>query len=209
VTQHLADVAAYQKGLTLAQLRTAGFSIINLKVSHGLTRTSVAADVTTWAQQVRTAKLGLSTFHYLNNSATGATQASYAFARMKELGPTTDMAHAVDCEDDATETVYRDYVTTMTKLLGRAITTYTGDWWWQARSRGWTGTTPWLHAAPNTGYLNTYPGDTSNHWKAGYGGWSQLAVMQYAVNPVAGIPVSMSAIKDPATWKAMSTGTTK
>ncbi len=204
----LGDVALWQKGLTLTQLRAAGIGIVNLKTSHGLTTKSVAADVVSWAQQVRTAKIGLCTFHWLDNSATGAQQAAFAFARMKDLGPLTGMAHVVDCEDEkfpATQAIYRDYVATMTGLLGRRITTYTGDWWW--KPRGWAGATPWLHAAPNDGYLSGgYPGDSSTHWNAGYGNWATLSIMQYAVQPVAGIKVSLSAIREPALWAAM-TGT--
>ena len=42
MTLRLADYASYQAGLRLADLKTAGFGIVNFKVSHGMTRTHTA-----------------------------------------------------------------------------------------------------------------------------------------------------------------------
>lgn len=209
MTLLVADIALWQQGLTIAQLRAAGVGAINVKVSHGLGLKSVHPDAARWIAEARAAGMGVSTFHWLDSSALGADQAVHAHQQIRALaGSTTGVAHLVDVEselDPPSEACYRDYVTTMTRLLGRPIGTYTGDHWWQPRS--WAGKTPWLHAAPNAGYLGTYPGDTSAHWRAGYGGWADLAVMQYGVVTIAGIRVSMSAVRDVAVWEAMTGGT--
>lgn len=122
------------------------------------------------------------------------------------------MAHQLDCEDTqrpATQQIMRDYVTAMQDHLGRHIVLYTGDWWWQPR--GWDGAslTPYVWAAPNAGYLSAYPGDTSSYWRAGYGGWGDYAILQYAVSPISGAGggnISKSAIRDSRVWAAL-TGT--
>jgi hypothetical protein len=205
VTLYIADIASYQQGLTLSALRAAGFDAVNVKVSHGIGRKAVHPDVAGWVRDARAAGMGVSTFHWLDSTALGADQAAYAYQRIVELGGPAGMAHVVDVEatvDPPSQAHYRDYVTTMTRLLGRPICTYTGDWWWVGH--GWTGKTPWVWAAPNGGYLPAYPGDTSVHWAAGYGGWEELAVMQHRVAEIAGVRVSQSAVRDPAIWAAMT-----
>lgn len=201
MTLHIADIAVYQAGLSVARLREAGFGALNVKVSHGVTQRTVHPNVQTYVQQARAEGMGLSSFHWLDASAPGAVQARYAFQCMQALGLTTAAAHVVDCESNALLGVYQDYCATMQDLLGRAIVTYTGDWWWVPR--GWKPATPWLHSAPAAGYLPAYPGDTSPHW-AGYGGWPELAVMQYRVAQVDGIAVSQSAVRSMDTWRAMT-----
>jgi hypothetical protein len=71
-----------------------------------------------------------------------------------------------------------------------------------------------VHPDVADGYPGHYPGDTSSHWNAGYGGWSTLAVMQYAVEPLTfpdgttgTIKVSKSAVRDTAVWQALTGGT--
>jgi hypothetical protein len=208
VTIYLADYAVYQAGVSLSSLKSAGYTIINFKISHGLTRKSVAENLPALIAEARKLGLEVCTFHWLDKSATGTAQADYAFSRMTANGLTgAGFGHVCDCESDATEKIYRDYMSRMKSKLGRDVGLYTGDWWWQPR--GWTGATysPYLHAAPNQGYLSAgYPGDTSTHWKAGYGGWPNLSIMQYRVGKVAGVPVSQSAIRDPAVWSALTGG---
>jgi hypothetical protein len=102
----------------------------------------------------------------------------------------------------------------MRAILGRPIAVYTGDWWWQPK--GWNGAslTPYLMAAPNVGYLDGYPGAASPHWRAGYGGWLTLSIMQYAGSAPLLYPggtrstvkVSKSAIRDEAVWRALTGG---
>lgn len=206
MTVFIADIASYQKTLTIEQLWDAGFRAINVKISHGMTQKAVHPALTSYITQARARDMYVSTFHYLDGASSGASQAGYAWARMMELG-LTDAAHTVDVENAdpmPTEAVYREYVQIMTALLKRPIATYTGDWWqaahpWLTESES----SPWLWAAPNAGYLRKYPGDDSPDWTAGYGGWSKLSAMQYAVQPIGGIAVSQSAVRSPQVWDAM------
>lgn len=204
MTLHVADIASYQQGLTLAAVRAAGFGVVNVKVSHGLGVRSVHPQAADWIAGARAAGMGVSTFHYLDNSASGVDQANWAYACMVELGALEGTAHQVDCESTATEQILVDYLAVMQRLLRRPVVVYTGDWWW--RPRGWNvaDLTPYVWAAPNAGYLGAYPGDDSPHWACGYGGWTNLAVMQHSVAPVAGVRVSQSAIREPLVWAALT-----
>jgi sugar phosphate isomerase/epimerase len=204
VTLFLLDIASYQGDLKLTDVQAAGFTIVNFKVSHGVTLpSSIHPDLDELVAQARDMGLGISTFHWLDNSAPGIAQAAHCLDRLERLDlhlPGT--MHVVDCESTsapATYEIWQDYCSVMQPNLVRPIATYTGDWWWTPR--GWDGAalTPHLHAAPNAGYPGGYPGDKSEQWKAGYGGWDRLAIMQYAVKPLPGgtIDVSMSAIRDP------------
>lgn len=208
MTVYVLDVASYQGGLDTATAAASGYSIVNLKVSHGLTRKAVHPDVAGWVDRARAAGMGISTFHYLTADAPGEAQAEYAYARIAELGLAAGTAHQLDVESDPTPSLasVRGYLTRMAQLLGRPVALYTGDWWW--RPRGWqvADLSPYLWAAPNAGYLPRYPGDGSEHWRAGYGGWADLAVMQYAVGPVAGVDISKSAIRDPGVWRDLTIG---
>jgi hypothetical protein len=209
VTIHVADIAKWQGALTLADLRAAGFTGINVKVSHGVGLQSVHPNVSTYVRDAPAAGMTTGTFHWLTGTASGAAQATYAFQRMQELpGGITELAHTVDVEETMlphpTEKQYLEYCEAMAQLLGREIATYSGDWWWNSRARTWQPSpcSPWLWSSPRAGYLGSYPGDVSAHW-AGYGPWPELAVMQYAVKPVAGIRVSMSAVRDHGLWDLM------
>lgn len=206
MTIYIADIASYQQPLTFSQIKAAGFTGVNLKISDGTGQHSVHPDVKTWAADAVSAGWGVSTFHYLRGSASGTQQASYAYSRLRELHPlaVTQFAFVVDVEDGSiTETIYLDFVQTMSMLIGK-ITVYTGDWY--AATRPWLKTssaTPWLWAVPNDGHLDAYPGDTADQWNAGYGGWPYLAAMQYRVAPVAGVNVSQSAVRSADVWAAM------
>lgn len=210
MTLHIADIASYQLGLTLADLQRAGFGAINVKISHGVGQRSVHPNVHTLVHQARLAGMTVGTFHWLMPSPGGAEQAAYAYARMQELpGGTAGLRHTVDVEEktlvgQAGHGVYLAYCRTMAQLLGREPITYTGDHYWEPR--GWTPApqSPWLWSAPRLKYLDAYPGDTSPHW-AGYGGWPMLDVMQYRVAPIAGIQVSQSAVAEDD-WERMGYG---
>lgn len=215
MTFYLLDVASYQGTLSPDDVKRAGFDAVNLKISHGLTQKSVHPHVDAWAASAGMLGLGVSTFHYLDASASGQAQAEYAYSRLVALGLTDGTAHQVDTEASATWEIVRDYSTTMQTLLGRPVVVYTGDWWWTDPKRRWAGSgvTPYLWAAPNAGYPGSYPGDTSPEWTAGYGGWKTLAIMQYAVAPLSfpdgtrgTIDVSKSAIRDPAVWRDLTEG---
>lgn len=196
MTLFLADIAAYQKTLTCLQLRAAGFTGINVKVSHGLTQKSVHPEADAYVRGARELGMQLSCFHWLDKSASGVAQADYAYRQMALFGLNVPgVVHVVDCEGDATRGIYEDYVARMEQLLGRRIVTYSGYWWWHWPRPGW------LWGAPKRGYQPAYPGDDSSMWDAE--GW-QLDVMQYRVSPVHGINVSQSAVRDPALWEEMS-----
>jgi hypothetical protein len=206
-TLHVVDASRYQierpDPLDLARAQSAGIGAVNIGISGG-GYVRAAADRIRYADRARVLGLGISTYHFLT-AGSGVLQANTAYGRMIEIGGPDGMAHAVDCEADANEQTLREYVTTMVRHLGRPISIYTGKWWLD--SRGWrvNDLSPYLWAAPSAGYLGGYPGDTSPHWTVNYGGYSTLAAMQYAVTPLPFTgPCSLSAIRDPAVWTALT-----
>lgn len=224
MTRYLADYSAYQGSLTAADFHRAEFQLMNFKISHDLEQTTVNSRTPAQIASARKLGVGIASYHWLTGDHPGGDQARYAAGCMRGLGILEKTMHTVDVEEQADSDAekpptwehIRDYVTVMQEMLGRPIALYTGDWWWTARGRGWTGAqlTPYLMAAPNAGYPGTYPGDTSPHWRAGWGGWSNLSVMQYAgeaplLYPGGGkssIMVSKSAIRDEAVWRALTGG---
>ncbi|WP_157641092.1 GH25 family lysozyme [Longispora albida] len=207
-TSHLLDLSSHQVGIDLAAVRDAGFTLANIKTTQGNWYTWDRARE--YTDRARALGFGLMTYHWLDNSASGREQADIAYRGMLEIGGPAGMGHQCDCEDidsPATFEIWRDYVNAMQDRLGRPIINYTGDWWWVPK--GWTGghLTPYLWAAPNNGYLDGYPGDSSPDWHAGYGGWGDYAALQYSVGPVEGagsIKVSKTAIRDASVWAALT-----
>lgn len=211
---YLVDVSRWQverpDPLDLADAVTAGYTVANIALTGG--RGYVSGS---WAREyvnrARELRMDLSCYHWLDGRTSGGNQAVAQVARMRDLfGSLDGFAHIVDVEETGANGIarptwehVRDYVDAVQTMLGRFIAIYTGDWYWP---KTWPGgsITPYLHAAPNAGYLDAYPGDTSGHWSAGYGTWDHLAIMQYRVGPVAGIDVSQSAIRDPAVWAELT-----
>lgn len=210
MTIHLADLAIYQGGLRPSDLDIAGFGV-NIKVSHGVTQKNVHPQWRNWAVLAQAAGMRVSTFHWMTDEAGGEDQAEYAYRQIVSAGLLYETAHQLDVESEPRPSLnsVRGYLGRMTQLLNRPVALYTGDWYWPA-SWDVSALTPYLWAAPNAGYLGTYPGDTSAHWRAGYGGWPNLAVMQYAVNTLPGgsIKVSKSAIRDETVWRDLTYGRT-
>lgn len=224
MTRYLADYSAYQSSLTAADFHRAEFDVINFKVSHDLAQLRVHKNITAEVASAKKLGMGIGTYHWLTGDHPGAEQARYAASRIKTLGLTAGTMHTVDVEEQKDEDAeapptwqhIKDYVTTMRSILGRPIAIYTGDWWWTASGRKWDGAslTPYLMAAPNDGYLDAYPGDGSTHWKAGYGGWPSLSVMQYAgdaplLYPGGGkstVKVSKSVVRTEVIWRALTGG---
>lgn len=205
MTLLIVDVSRHQverpDPLDLAKAKAAGMNVVNVQLDRGRQQDVLPDWALGYVVAARTLGMGVSTYRWLDSRTPGRDSALRAYERMLLLGGPTGMAHVVDCEEDASEQTLRDYVTTMVGLLGRPIAVYTGDWWWTARNWEVAGLTPYLHAAPNAGYLSAYPGDDSPHWRAGYGGWPNLSLMQYAVQPLPGTGnCSLSAIRDPAVW---------
>lgn len=223
MTRYIADYASHQGALTVDDLHRAEFQVVNFKTSHGLGTWTVHPRIGSEVLSARRLGMGIGTFHWLIGNHSGTAQADYAFSRLKALGLTAGTMHTVDVEektgtDDAekapTYAIVRDYVLRMEALLGRPIALYTGDWWWAPK--GWNGLalTPYLMAAPDAGYLanKRYPGAASAHWKtSGWGKWTSLAVMQYAMDtliyPTGGrstVQVSKAAIRDESVWAALT-----
>lgn len=209
MTDFLLDLASYQAGIDLGVARRAGFSLVNIKTSQG--NWYKWSSASHYANIARDLGFTVGTFHWLDNSASGAEQARIAYQGMKDLGGPDGMFHQCDCEDQqkpATFQIWRDYVNAMQDLLGRHIINYTGDWWWP-KHMGQRGAevTPYLWAAPNDGYDGVYLGDLSDHWYAGYGGWNNYAILQYSVQPITGAgggDISKSAIRDPNVISALT-----
>lgn len=194
MTEYLVDLASYQEGIDLQKVWNAGVRWLNIKTSEGLTYR--------WRRSLEYARAGkaigfrIGTFHWLK-AGNGRQQAEMAFELMKAHG---GEIHQCDCEDNADWPTLRDYVTRFQQLLGRPIIVYTGDWWAESRRWNVAQLTPFLWAAPNAGYLNSYPGDSSPHWNANYWGYSSYAALQYSVSPIAGAGggnLSKSAFRDP------------
>lgn len=201
-TSYLIDLASHQEGIDLVAAKAAGVSVVNIKTSEGASYTwSRAKEYADWAHQL---DLGVMSFHWVDSSTDGITQARRAFDLHQYIGAS---AHQADIEDDSSWQQTADYVNEFQRLLGRKVLLYTGDWWWQPR--GWPGATltPFLMAAPNDGYPGSYPGDTSSMWNAGYGGWDRLSAMQFAVSPIPGFAgnVSRTMIKNDV-WNVLSGG---
>lgn len=210
MTLHLVDVSRHQAEradpLDPAAAKRAGFGALNVQLDRGRQDDVLPAWSVEYAIEARRLGMGVSTYRWLDARIGGAESARRAFDRLQRIG-LERVAHVVDCEDTASAQHLRDYVTTMVGLLGRPVAIYSGRWW--LRPRGWrtVDLSPYLWAAPAAGYLGSYPGDTSAHWSADYGGYTQLSAMQYAVVSLPGTgPCSLSAIRDPAVWSALTGG---
>lgn len=209
MTLFITDVSRYQverpDALDLAKAKAVGIGAVNIALDRGQREDVLSPWALEYAEGARSLDLGISTYRWLDNRLSGHESALRAVARMRELGGPHGMAHVVDCEDNATETILRDYLSAVQDMLQRPVAVYTGAWWWSPRGWRVSDLTPLLWAAPGTGYPGTYPGDESRLWQAGYGGWPVLSAMQYAVAPLPGTgPCSLSAIRDPSIWAALT-----
>lgn len=210
MTLHIVDVSRHQvermDPLDLARAKSAGMGAVNVQLDRGKQQDMLPAWAPEYVAEARRLGLGISTYRWLDARVDGVTSARRAYDRIvTACGSPDGVAHIVDCEDNATERHLRDYVATMTGLLGRAVGIYSGRWWLQPRGWQVADLSPFLWAAPSAGYLPEYPGDGSRHWSAGYGGWTTLSVMQYSVKPLPGTgDCSLSAVRDPAVWAALT-----
>lgn len=207
MTIHIADIASYQLDLPLSALAAAGFTGINVKVSHGIGQKGVHERVGGYIGEARERDWKLSSFHYLTGDADGRAQALYAYGRMFALDlHGAGAVHVLDCEDQTvTKKIFEDYVSEMSLLLDRPFMLYTGDWYEWDRPWAKCGPEmPWLWAAPKIGYLTKYPGDTSEHWVADFADAQFLTAMQYRVGIIGGVKVSQTAVRDEKLWERMS-----
>lgn len=211
MTAFIVDVSRHQversNPLNLPRAKDAGMNVANVQLDRGKQDDVLPPWALGYVTAARALGMGVSTYRWLDNRLPGDVSAKRAYERMKALGGPDGMAHAVDCEDNATQDILRAYVDTMQGLLGRRIAIYSGAWW--MKPRGWRirDMSPYLWAAPTAGYQVDYPGDASPMWSVSYGGHTALDVMQYAVKP---LPLtgdcSLSAIRDPAVWLALTGG---
>lgn len=220
VTLHIVDVSRHQverpDPLDLVVAKAAGFTVVNIQLDRGRQDDILPAWAVIYAGRARELGMEISTYRWLDGRLSGAESARRAHNRMVALGGPQGMAHAVDCEETpdkglpASGLAIEDYVDAMQNMLGRPIALYSGRWWWNAPGRRWHGVelTPYLWSAPMTGYLDSYPGDDdSDAWRADYGGWDELSIMQYTVKPLPGTGLcSMSAIRDLRVWDALTGG---
>lgn len=214
----LVDVSRWQverpDPLTIDAARRAGYHIVNVALTGG--RGYVAGGwAETYLAQARESGMGTSTYHWLDGRTPGTSQATANLARLRQApGGTERLAHFVDVEEDGAHGItppswahVRDYVHAMEDGLGHPIGLYTADYWW--KPRGWNGAalTPHLMGPPNDP-VNGDDTDTSPGWVAGWGGWDQRAVMQWAVRPLPGTGnCSLSVIRDPTIWQTLTGGT--
>jgi GH25 family lysozyme M1 (1,4-beta-N-acetylmuramidase) len=219
MTLRLVDVSRYQveraDPLDLAKAKAAGYSIANVALTGGRGYTA-GAWAKTYADTARSLGMGVSTYHWLDGRTPGRDQAMTNLNRLRAMfgAGLKGFAHIVDVEESGANGItpptfahVRDYVTTIQQALGRHMVIYTGDWWWTPK--GWNGAalTPYVHAAPGTGYQKSYPGDTSPMWAAGYGGWTDLAIMQWGVQPLPGTGnCSLSVLRDHGVWADITGG---
>ncbi len=207
----IVDCARYQveraDPLDLAKAQAAGITAVNIALDRGRSQDVLSPWARGYADKARELGLGISNYRWLDARQTGAEHARRAIERIQALGGPDGMAHAVDCEDNADLATLTAYVQAMQDWLQRPVAIYTGRWW--LRPRGWNvaDLSPHLWAAPSAGYLPTYPGDESPHWQVDYGGHTELALMQWGVQPLPGTgECSLTAVRDPNVWAAL-TGT--
>lgn len=210
MTLFMVDVSRHQversDPLDLGEALKAGVGIVNIQLDRGRQDDVLPPWAATYAQAALRLGMGVCTYKWLDSRTGGAESARRAFERMRAIGGPDDMAHVVDCEEDATQDQLRAYVTAMTGLLGRPIAIYTGRWWLQPRGWQINDLTPFLHAAPTSGYQAMYAGDESLAWQAGYGGWEDVSILQYGVRTLPGTGAcSVSAIRDPEVWARLTT----
>lgn len=216
MTLRLVDVSRWQGDrpdpLSLAATQAAGYHIVNVALTGGKGYVSGPWAGTVLADAEHRG-MGRSVYHWLDGRTSGAAQAAASLARMRSLfgAGLAGFAHCVDVEETGAYGItpptwehVKTYVDTMQQALGRFIMVYTGDWFWP---KTWPGgaITPYLMAAPNDP-LTSRPADDSPAWRAGYGGWSELSVMQWGIGPMPGTNVncSLSVVRDLSTWAALT-----
>jgi hypothetical protein len=213
----LVDVSRWQaeasNPLDLAKAKAAGYSIANVALTGGKGYVS-GPWAKTYLDRAAALGLGRSTYHWLDGITSGGAQAKVQIARMRNLlgSGLGGFGHCVDIEESGAsgitppkwQHVY-DYVNAVQDALGRHMAIYSADWWW--KPKGWPGSTltPYVMGAPNGGYLAAAPAADSPHWLAGWGGWSDFAILQWGVRPLPGTSdCSLSVIRDPSVWADMT-----
>lgn len=216
---HLVDVSRYQversNPLDLAKAKQAGYAIANVALTGGRGYVS-GSWAKTYLDRAAALGMGRSTYHWLDGTTSGGSQARVQIARLRSMlgNGLGGFAHVVDIEETGKhgitppkwQHVY-DYVHAMQDALGRRIAVYSGDWFWQPK--GWPGSslTPYLMGPPNDGYLAAAVPADSPHWRAAWGGWPEFAILQWGVRPLPGTgDCSLSVIRDHGVWADLTGG---
>lgn len=212
----LVDVSRWQGDradpLSLAAAQAAGYHIVNVALTGGKGYVSGPWAGAVLADAERRG-MGRSVYHWLDGRTSGAAQAAVNLTRMRSLfgAELAGFAHCVDVEETGANGItpptwqhVKTYVDAMQQALGRFVMIYTGDWFWPGTWPGGS-ITPYLMATPNDP-LTSWPADDSPAWRAGYGGWLELSVMQWGIGPMPGTNVncSLSVVRDLSTWAALT-----
>lgn len=201
---HGIDLSRWQIGLAIDQVKAdpLGVKFVNISLSKGTSAPpSIGESRQRWAADAKAGGLARLGYHWLDDSAPGATQwEACRREAVATFGGLAGWGLQVDCESTATLNHVLDFRAAARAVLGRPIAFYTGDWWLDPK--GWPDLAahfPHLWAAPNTGWLPGPPGEMSPHWRwTSKGGWSHLSLIQWgAERKIGGIKVSSSVVRSP------------
>ncbi|MFI5910927.1 glycoside hydrolase family 25 protein [Dactylosporangium sp. NPDC051541] len=202
------DIAgSYQAGINIHQLKNEGYAFVACKATEGTTYQAPHFDE--WIPAIKAEGMIPGAYHFLRNSD-GAAQARFFLARLAKHGGPAGMLVQLDCEADASWAVVQAFVAEWNARTGSyPFAFYTGDWWLQPRGWNVASLTPYLWAAPNRGYTDSYTGDTANDWNAGYGGFTRMSIDQFTAKGTAGGirgNVDIDAVRDPAVLATLVRG---
>ena len=85
MTDFLIDLASYQDGINLQVVKSAGFTKVNVKLSQG--NWYKWGNAQNYINQARNLGMGISTFHWLDNTDSGGNQAKIVQSLMKRSDP--------------------------------------------------------------------------------------------------------------------------
>lgn len=185
----------YQAGLSVPSLPGEGYGFAIFKATQGATGYTAPALFDSWVRQARSAGLVVGAYHWLT-SVSGAAQADHFINRVAATGyGPNEFLLCVDVEDTQnppTLQVLQAFFARMaTRLPGKPIVLYTGQWWWDVAGRRWNGAalTPYLWLSKYVSGAGTgaaqYAKVPASWWSPGFGGWSRATILQYTSNGTA------------------------
>lgn len=207
---HGVDLSRWQAGLTIADCVAADVSFVNIALTKGVgLHASEPAQRKRWASEAWTAGLVVGGYHWLTNDPAEAQWRVCVQEALRTFGTLDGWFLQVDCEDNATFAVAREFCRLAVKELNRPVAFYTGDWWINGRGWGWMAdAAPYLWAAPESGRLPQVP--TRDHagwgWKS-EGGWTEVSLLQWSASQrIKGITVSSTVVRKPGVLTALCAG---
>ncbi|MFZ0791672.1 MAG: GH25 family lysozyme, partial [Chromatiaceae bacterium] len=192
--------ARYQGGLDVALLARQGYSFLATKLSQGLwvpgsgglSAAQFTARAIGWLDTARAQQMIPGAYHWIDGSASGATQARFFHRQVLQAGGPDGMLIQLDNEDvsaqPATWQHTVDWAAEWEQLTGgHPWLMYTGSWWWAPRD--WPGATltPYLwHSRYLSADADTIPDDPAafaaripaTWWTPSYGGWPRATILQ-------------------------------